>query len=50
MVRAIVGALVDVGRGRYSVAEFEDIILSKDLSRSSAGAPACGLFLSKVEY
>jgi tRNA pseudouridine38-40 synthase len=50
MVRAIVGTLVDVGRGRYSVAEFEDIILSKDLSRSSAGAPACGLFLSKVEY
>ena len=50
MVRAIVGTLVDVGRGRYSVEEFEDIILSKDLSRSSAGAPACGLFLSDVRY
>ena len=50
MVRAIVGTLVDVGRGRYSVEEFEDIILSKDLSRSSAGAPACGLFLSGVKY
>lgn len=50
MVRAIVGTLVDVGRGRYSVAEFEDIILSRDLSRSSAGAPACGLFLSNVKY
>ena len=50
MVRAIVGTLVDVGRGRYSVEEFEDIIVSKDLSRCSAGAPACGLFLSNVKY
>ena len=50
MVRAIVGTLVDVGRGRYSVAEFEDIITSRDLSRCSAGAPACGLFLSDVKY
>lgn len=50
MVRAIVGTLVDVGRGRYTVEEFEDIILSKDLARCSAGAPACGLFLSNVKY
>lgn len=50
MVRAIVGTLVDVGRGRYSVEEFDDIIRSRDLSRSSAGAPACGLFLSDVRY
>jgi tRNA pseudouridine38-40 synthase len=50
MVRAIVGTLVDVGRGKYTVEEFEDIILSKDLSRCSAGAPACGLFLSGVKY
>ena len=50
MVRAIVGTLVDVGRGKYSVTDFEDIILSKDLSRCSAGAPACGLFLSGVRY
>lgn len=50
MVRAIVGTLVDVGRGRYSVAEFEDIIRSRDLSRCSSGAAACGLFLSDVKY
>lgn len=50
MVRAIVGTLVDVGRGRYTVADFEDIIRSRDLSRSSAGAPAVGLFLSDVRY
>lgn len=50
MIRAIVGTLVNVGRGRYTVEEFEDIIRSKELSRSSAGAPAQGLFLSDVIY
>lgn len=50
MVRAIVGTLVDVGRGRYTVPQFEDIVRSRDLSRSSAGAPPQGLFLSDVRY
>ena len=50
MVRAIVGTLVDVGRGRYTVEQFDDIVRSKDLSRSSTGAPAVGLFLSDVKY
>ena len=50
MIRAIVGTLVDVGRGRYSVEDFERILHSCDLSLSSAGAPAVGLFLSDVEY
>ncbi|MEG1622077.1 MAG: tRNA pseudouridine(38-40) synthase TruA [Alistipes sp.] len=50
MVRAIVGTLVDVGRGRYTVEQFREIVDSRDLARSSAGAPAQGLFLSKVTY
>lgn len=50
MVRSIVGTLVDVGRGRYTVEEFADIVAARDLSRSSAGAPAQGLFLSDVIY
>ncbi|MCH5329692.1 MAG: tRNA pseudouridine(38-40) synthase TruA [Alistipes sp.] len=50
MVRAIVGTLVDVGRGRYTPEEFENIVASRDLSRSSGGAPARGLFLWDVEY
>ncbi len=50
MVRSIVGTLVDVGRGKYSPEEFEAIIRSQDLSRASAGAPAQGLFLSKISY
>ena len=50
MIRAIVGTLVDVGRGRYTVEDFERILHSRDLSLSSAGAPAVGLFLSDVKY
>lgn len=50
MVRALVGTLVDVGRGRYTPAQFRDIVESRDLSRSSAGAPAQGLFLTDVRY
>lgn len=50
MVRAIVGTLVDVGRGRYTVEEFAKIVASRDLSRASSGAPPQGLFLSNVKY
>lgn len=50
MIRAVVGTLVDVGRGRYSVADFQAIVDSRDLSRSSSSAPAQGLFLSDIEY
>ena len=50
MVRSLVGTLVDVGRGRYTPDGFRSIVESRDLSRSSAGAPAQGLFLSAVVY
>lgn len=50
MVRAIVGTLVDVGRGRYTAEEFREIVASRDLSRASTGAPAQGLFLYDVCY
>ncbi len=50
MVRALVGTLVDVGRGRYTPEQFEEIVASRDLSRSSGGVPAQGLFLSDVRY
>ncbi|MFI3277738.1 MAG: tRNA pseudouridine(38-40) synthase TruA [Rikenellaceae bacterium] len=50
MIRAIVGTLVDVGRGKYTHEDFNDIILSCDLSRASGSAPAQGLFLSDIKY
>lgn len=50
MIRAIVGTLVDVGRGRYTPEEFDEIVACKTLSRSSSSAPAQGLFLSDIRY
>ena len=50
MVRNIVGTLVDVGLGRISSEEFQEILLSKNRQKASPTAPACGLFLSSVEY
>ena len=50
MVRAVVGTLVDVGRGKITPEEFAEIVASRDLSRSSSSAPAAGLFLTDVLY
>jgi tRNA pseudouridine38-40 synthase len=50
MVRAIVGTLVDIGRGRYPPGRMAELL--EDGSRSDAGAtaPAQGLFLVRVDY
>ena len=50
MVRAVVGTTVDVGRGRTSLKEFEEIILSKNRCKAGKSAPAKGLFLTDIEY
>lgn len=50
MVRAIVGTLVLVGRGKLDLEEFRAIILSKKRIRAGSSAPAQGLFLTKVVY
>lgn len=50
MVRAIVGTLLEVGQGRMTIEDFEQIILSKNRKNASAQAPACGLFLTEVGY
>lgn len=50
MVRLVVGTLMDVGRGKLTVAQFEQIITSQDRSKASGAAPAEGLYLAKVEY
>jgi tRNA pseudouridine38-40 synthase len=50
MVRAIVGTMVEVGTGKLSLNEFEDIILAKDRCRAGKSAPAKGLFLADIEY
>ena len=50
MVRAIVGTLIDLGRGKISEEEFEQIIKAKDRSLAGTSAPAEGLFLTNIEY
>lgn len=50
MVRAIVGTLVDIGRGRWPAAEMAAIVASRDRARAGPTAPAHGLFLVAVDY
>lgn len=50
MVRNLVGALVYVGSGRQSVAWFQDILASRDRTRSAPTFSAAGLYLAAVTY
>lgn len=50
MVRAIVGTLLDVGRGKMPVDELLDALASQDRRRAGAAAPPHGLVLERVEY
>lgn len=50
MVRAIVGTLLEVGKGKLSIEEFRQIIEKKDRGAAGASAPAHGLFLTNIEY
>ncbi len=50
MVRAIVGTLLDVGRGILSLKDFCDIIEKKDRCKAGMSVPGNALFLHHVEY
>lgn len=50
MVRAIVGTLVDVGRGKISIEGFREIIEKKDRCSAGTSMPAGALFLWDVKY
>jgi tRNA pseudouridine38-40 synthase len=50
MVRAIVGTLVEVGKGNINLQEFKDTIQKKDRKFASHTAPAKGLFLYNITY
>ncbi|MDR3185053.1 MAG: tRNA pseudouridine(38-40) synthase TruA [Prevotellaceae bacterium] len=50
MVRAIVGTLLDVGRGKTPIDDFVRIIERKERRASGASAPAKGLFLEQICY
>ncbi len=50
MVRAIVGTLLWVGRGKIDAAAFEEIVAAKDRAKAGPSAPANGLCLIEFEY
>ena len=50
MVRAVVGTLVDVGRGRLSLDEFRSVIEGKRRSDAGESMPGNALFLEDVKY
>lgn len=50
MVRAIVGTMLDIGKGNLSLIDFESLILSKNRSNAGNSAPAHGLYLTDIVY
>ncbi len=50
MVRALVGTMIDVGRGFTAISSFDEIVKAKDRRRAGMAAPAQGLFLEEVLY
>lgn len=50
MVRAVVGTLIDVGRGRLSLNEFSAVISCKDRCAAGESMPARALSLVKIAY
>jgi tRNA pseudouridine38-40 synthase len=50
MVRAIVGTLLEVGKGKMEASEIKIIIELKNRSEAGFSVPAEGLFLEKIEY
>lgn len=50
MVRAVVGTLLDVGRGKISIEEFKAIVLRGCRQAAGESVPANALFLVDVQY
>lgn len=50
MVRAVVGTLVDVGRGRLTLEEFYAVVDSRKRTEARESMPAHALFLENVTY
>ena len=50
MVRAIMGTLVKVGRGAWSVEDFSRVFRALDRAQAGETSPAQGLYLVSVTY
>jgi len=50
MVRAIVGTLFEVGRGKLTIGEFGQVIELKDRCKAGTSVPSHGLYLVDIKY
>ena len=50
MVRAVVGTLLEVGKGRLDAEGVKTIIKSQDRSEAGVSVPAKGLYLTRITY
>ena len=50
MVRAVVGTLIDVGRGRLTLDDFRKVIEGKRRTAAGESMPANALFLENIRY
>ncbi|WP_312696446.1 tRNA pseudouridine(38-40) synthase TruA [Sphingobacterium mizutaii] len=50
MVRAIVGTLMEIGLGKKPIEHIKEVIQSMDRSKAGTSVPACGLYLTEVNY
>ena len=50
MVRAVVGTLFEVGRGKMTIEQFADVITKHTRTAAGDSAPAEGLYLTKIIY
>ncbi|MCO5235543.1 MAG: tRNA pseudouridine(38-40) synthase TruA [Chitinophagaceae bacterium] len=50
MVRGLTGTMLQVGRGKMTVGDFQQIVAGKDPSKTNFAVPGYGLFLKKVHY
>ncbi len=50
MVRAIVGTMIEIGKGKLQPEAIHNIVQSKNRSNAGVSVPACGLYLTAVKY
>jgi tRNA pseudouridine38-40 synthase len=50
MVRAVVGTLFEVGRGKMTKEQFAEVITQHNRSAAGESAPAQGLYLTQIQY
>ena len=50
MVRYLVGTMLEVARGRYSLTDFKNMLDNEKTEAVNFRAPAQGLFLKQVYY